>query len=513
MTTFKELLEQRVSTEVLQREFPNLYPFLENCDEEVKKRQSKFTSKNDYFTELSDLLYLAYIYYDTATNQLKGKMIVSMTSTYSGGAAVVSIFDKNKLLVKQETISVSEESVGKTRYKEYSFLYDFSKRKLTDCFYIQINAVLIGRQAQEQKEFDFNKTCYKIENIYNDVGEINAPRKLELGKSETINVFYKRYPNLSDFDVDYVYDKAELPDGRIDISLPLKGKVILKDGCQFGCYGTEDWIHQAIIDFKKGGIFYSNLDNFGRLLSDNQVLEWDFLEKWNGSLRQGVFNPNNDCELTMQMRYCLFNSSLKSTFFASSLIENDIFYGCKNMRKLKLCLGCVAEGTKVLMADGSEKPIETIKEGESISCGENNLEGIVACVWKGTEEFLVCIELVNGRILKITGNHMILTDQGMIQACQLNGENRIMTFHDGLVPIKSLYEIPYNKIVYNLDVIKQDGKHGNMVCEDIVVTDNFNLPTNGIKSKENICHILSDDEMELNIEIKKMIKYINSLPL
>ena len=80
---------------------------------------------------------------------------------------------------------------------------------------------------------------------------------------------------------------------------------------------------------------------------------------------------------------------------------------------------CVAEDTMIAMADGSEKPIQFIEAGDQIQNVENGISTI-ACRINSTYKEILEIELEDGRILRCSPDHRVLTEDGLKTAAQLS---------------------------------------------------------------------------------------------
>lgn len=510
MNLYKELLEQKIGQEKLAAEFPLIYQLLNKDLQTACKAQ---ILSDELFTNLSDQMYLAYVYYDSQTNKLHGKLIISTTRECVKIALLISILDKDRIIKHQDHKTLPEEgNIDKKCYYAYEFTYDFTtsgKKELSNCFYIKVEAGIFLDLQSFQTNLEIPLIKYKIEEIYKEPATVIAPRKLLATGSNTINVYYKRYPDRFDMDVDYVYDYAIQSDDRVEISLPMVGETTLVSGKQFGSSIDEPGIKKVILDFKKGGIVYSNPTVPVSLSGNQQSVEWMFDEEWNGSLPSSVFNANNTCELTMQLRYCLADTPEPSTMFVTSLAPANPPHCCKKIKSLKLCLGCVAEGTKVRMTDGSEQPIENIRIGDMVM-SDTSGSARVENVWRGHEDTLVCITLINGRTLRLSGNHTVLTERGLVRADKLNGADQVMTEDGRAVAINYLYDIPYEGTVYNLDVVKPDGTHSNMICEGMIITDNYGMNNSPTVDTPTL---LTAEEQKLAAEVDKLVDYLNTLPI
>lgn len=126
---------------------------------------------------------------------------------------------------------------------------------------------------------------------------------------------------------------------------------------------------------------------------------------------------------------------------------------------------CLEENTRILMADGSQKPIREIRIGDMVMCDLGEPK-IVRNVWQGREEHMMCIELKNGSKITLTENHPVKTTKGIKRADAIDENDEIVMAYGEKYKISSISCIEYGNRVYNLDI------SGNfMIAEGIAVGD------------------------------------------
>lgn len=74
-------------------------------------------------------------------------------------------------------------------------------------------------------------------------------------------------------------------------------------------------------------------------------------------------------------------------------------------------IACVAKNTLITMADGSKKPIESIKPGEYILSCENK-PSLVYYHHNNGKRSIIEIQTNDGKVLKCTPDHKVLTKNG-----------------------------------------------------------------------------------------------------
>ncbi len=118
--------------------------------------------------------------------------------------------------------------------------------------------------------------------------------------------------------------------------------------------------------------------------------------------------------------------------------------------------GCFVAGTKVLMADGSLKAIETIKKGEKVKTFADPLSrelvvGEVSEVWEHKAgEYL----LINSK-LKVTPEHQVFSNYRFIDAGMLKVGDWLLNYKGEKIIIESIKVIFEDVLVYNLRVDPQ----------------------------------------------------------
>lgn len=85
--------------------------------------------------------------------------------------------------------------------------------------------------------------------------------------------------------------------------------------------------------------------------------------------------------------------------------------------------GCFAAGTKVLMADGTEKPIETIQIGEEVAAFNELTQRVTCGVVRKTYRYppspIVRLTLANGRALRVTREHRFFVNGRWVRVASL----------------------------------------------------------------------------------------------
>ncbi len=156
---------------------------------------------------------------------------------------------------------------------------------------------------------------------------------------------------------------------------------------------------------------------------------------------------------------------------------------------LNLIWGCLASGTRILMADGSEKPIEQIQvEDQVYMDAQKNIAVVTALVQGNEPRSMVSIQMLGGRTLVCTQDHPVVTNQGIMKAADLHGNCRLCTPDGGQVTIIGIWDTPGGDI-YNLELMPQNAQQPpdegcTMFAEGVLVGDNMMQGTLGIVREE-----------------------------
>ena len=131
--------------------------------------------------------------------------------------------------------------------------------------------------------------------------------------------------------------------------------------------------------------------------------------------------------------------------------------------------GCFLPGTKILMSDGTTKNIEDVQIGDKVMSYDRHSEAYYTARVNQTIEKEVDIyyeiKLEDGTIVRVTGKHPFLTDEGFENIMGISDEvlivgvlevgDKVMTT-EGYKPIVAIIEYNEKKKVYNLNVADDD---------------------------------------------------------
>jgi hypothetical protein len=115
-------------------------------------------------------------------------------------------------------------------------------------------------------------------------------------------------------------------------------------------------------------------------------------------------------------------------------------------------MASVTEGTKITLADGSEKAIESIQAGDVVKGQQHNSTITDTSLGRSTSP-LIKIETNQGPSLIATENHPVVTSNGMVAAAQLSPGRTVITTQ-GPTNITGITHTPYNGNLFSLHLAK-----------------------------------------------------------
>lgn len=116
--------------------------------------------------------------------------------------------------------------------------------------------------------------------------------------------------------------------------------------------------------------------------------------------------------------------------------------------------GCFAKGVLIKMSDSSSKPIEELQIGDMIITKDNGVQTIKN-ILTGSEKTIVEIVASNGRELKVTKDHPILSSNNAMKRADELKEGTIIVSEDGEITVQAVSEQFYDDKVYNL-ILEED---------------------------------------------------------
>lgn len=136
---------------------------------------------------------------------------------------------------------------------------------------------------------------------------------------------------------------------------------------------------------------------------------------------------------------------------------------------------CFAEGTKVLLADGSSKAIEQVGLGDRVVADEGKVLTVTALGRGGEPGLLVRLRTDKGHEVSVTAKHPVLTPQGAVTADSLRKGDAVLS-REGVATLTRVSREPSRTLVYNLQLgtpeeLEQVGSHTTLFANGLLMGD------------------------------------------
>lgn len=288
-------------------------------------------------------------------------------------------------------------------------------------------------------------------------------------KVEYVNVCYGRSPPKQE-QMNYSYP-CTLSKSKQDIFLDVRGEFTLAEGCEYLGFESVG----MVLSIEGGVAFFMSEVTERHFVSvaGSRKVKFGFPTAWNSVIPSSAMAGSEPAGLDVQIVFSYRDSRQDPPETRSGVVmmssespEDDRLAGPPHFAKLdpvKLNWGCVAAGSMVLMADGSEKRVEDLAVGDMVSDGGSAHR--VADVRRGSDD--VTVMITSGDMaLRVSTEHPVLTGRGMVRACDVRSDDVLVTA-DGEVAPDSAYHFVGTVDVYG--VMLEDGHR--FVCDGFVVGD------------------------------------------
>lgn len=250
---------------------------------------------------------------------------------------------------------------------------------------------------------------------------VSAPKLIHTNKAnKDINVsFYAAGYGFSSDDLDYNY-----PESWTDRKFRLEGSGIISapdielTGI-LGCYLT--------VATAAGVPFYHNNAVSRVHLVGSHKITWDFPVDWGFSFDLIKQNSFDYIEYNLSIQASCSDGS-RITFIVSNKGDHSTSRSFA-LPKINLYTDCFVAGTVVTMESGAKKPVQLLKVGDRVRCGDSTGSiGQVHFVGSSkTKMALARLSLENGLDLTATQGHPIVTKDGLRRLSLLSVEDIVET--------------------------------------------------------------------------------------
>lgn len=283
---------------------------------------------------------------------------------------------------------------------------------------------------------------------------VNAPMPVLHPGAKKTTVYYNRKGS----GADYMFSDVKFSTTDIDVYMPFSGSVELN-----GIY-QPDPADPIVKDGDKGIVLQMENVKNGSVNFDlkywskikwtvsGSVLSWEFPNDWHDVISKKRLSCANDLNFYCRMYInTTIGLAVPITIQSSGPEHEDPSY--QKIPYIDILWGCFAKDVRITMADGSVKTAEQIRAGDMVSTKENGAQRVTEVV-TGQEERLVYIETSRGDRIRVSGEHPVLSDTGLVRADELTAGTILVT-ESGLASIESLYYVEYGDRVYNFSLEKE----------------------------------------------------------
>lgn len=135
--------------------------------------------------------------------------------------------------------------------------------------------------------------------------------------------------------------------------------------------------------------------------------------------------------------------------------------------------GCLAAETRVTMADGSQRAVRDVVQGDRLQTAGGETMTVFATKTGREAKPMIRIVSDSGRELLVTDGHPVATSKGLVAAYDLTTGDRLLEC-DGDHAVRSVEQVSYDGAIFNLTLIDDAGAfpdHAAFLAEGIFVGD------------------------------------------
>jgi hypothetical protein len=194
---------------------------------------------------------------------------------------------------------------------------------------------------------------------------------------------------------------------------------------------------------------------------------------------QGCLTPNSVAIYTLTLGLSVANQATFVTITSDTTTDPQNPY-FKIIPQLQVFFSCLAEGSRVTLADGATVAVEDLVVGQAVRVDAGGRTMVVESKLKGMEKIpMVRLRTAKGRNLLITDGHPVMTPEGPVLAGLLQNGQTVMA-QNGPDKLVSTERETFARPVWNLnlgappaDLNDPDVKGSTFFAEGIQVGDNL----------------------------------------
>ncbi len=496
-----------IEESIMQEQYPILYKSYSNAAEQGLEDVS--------YQGFCDGAVIYYSQYNDDSKTISASGMVALKSNAKKMFISLSIMDGDRIIGQKvhaytnrtmADIQCETDAIESSSQNYMAYLYvvweEANSQKLC-CMATQSHEIEVSSQISV-------RDAVKKITVYDPTKNPHEPYDNEAGlpTKECITVAYNRA--YSSQLTDYYYAIQVYGKDNLSVHFPIRYLIELADGYTFK--QTSDL--QSVLLASGGTVFCNNLEMVKIDTSNEGRIEVTFDDDWKNAVPASVKNENryydlhisHDLILLHNGRLCMCKVSLSSLeTMVSKMTKED--KSKIELAKLYLLWGCLAEGTKILMADGSEKKIQDISVGDKLRNSKGDTVSVTDIII-GTEKCIYRIYMESGKQISASLLHPFAAEQGDVLLRDFNGNTKLKV-KDGeqyiYESIINCYPEKYDGKVYSLE-LEDNGMEKTIIADGFVTYGNSEVER---VEKENYIVediILSANEQDEFSRLKNMLQ-------
>lgn len=331
----------------------------------------------------------------------------------------------------------------------------------------------------------------------------------EVDLSKEIVVAYNRR-GVSD--VDYGYSSEKDSNGKLQVKLDVAYSFLLNKGYEYN--KDIDFTTYLFCD-GKGVVSYNGVQPTV-IITDNdgqKEVKVQLQTDWKSTIPESVAGTNRIFRIFLQQYMLLrYGKNNFRHYVTVSNLQKNNDGGDSEIKAADLHLywGCLAENTKILMADGSEKEIQSIQNGEKVLNSKGEIVAIKEVII-GEEKYIYRIYTESGKLVSASLMHPFAAEQGDLLLRDIDFATSLkVKDQDQFVfeRVINCYPEEYTGKVYSLE-LEDTGKEKTIIADGFVTYDNSEVKRIAEENYVMEDIVLSDKEQQEFDILKAMLEHRN----
>lgn len=417
---------------------------------------------------------------DSVEDDIEGMGLAQIKANYVNKKKRIKVVTEFYDATLGVLLNTLEEYVDDTDQYQGLIIADYAKlvKKeareflLTSLFVCSENRLNSGANDLQLKAYVTKEESFVINGNSNMIKSftLNDPVMKAGHTGEEVRVSYLREGVIPDYDYSYPFDPFKNKEHtKITVRMPFSVTVETKesfwiDGIAEN-YGYDLWLtNMTTGQVRSYAMIPEIIQRKDAFNADNQCIKMTFIfpDEWHNMLDFSKLGYTPFTKIDLYGAFKVLISDEDSTLPIGVSVKSsgdtydDLNIPCK---KIWIQWGCVAKDTKLTMADGTLKEAQFVTMEDSLMDYQGRACQITN-IYSGPQDEIQEIKTDSGKHLKITKDHTIFSEKGLIPATELSVGMKIRT-KDGLETVVQCEEVEYQDTVYNFKFDKTTVLIGN----------------------------------------------------